>query len=104
MFENVSNVIGLFEILGMLGILSIQFIGLVWRISKAEQRLYDRISEIEHTTDVEIQKIRSEIIESKLESSNVYLKRDVFISIMSNLDARLIRLEGKLDTVIARKN
>lgn len=80
----------------------IQFAGLIWRVSKAESRISARISEVEHELEVDIQRLKTELVETKLNISENYLKKEAFHIAMGNIDSRLIRLEGKLDTVIAR--
>lgn len=75
----------------------VQYAGIIWRISKAESNIYDKINAVEHNYELELQKLKQEILETKLLMSNDYMHRDTFKDVMSNIDARLIRLESKLD-------
>ena len=79
-----------------------QFGALMLRIGRAEARIYDRISSVEKEYEVEVQKVRNELIESKLEIANHYVRKDSFNTIMTNLDSRLIRMESKLDRAIEK--
>lgn len=78
----------------------VQYAGIIWRISKAESNIYDKINTVEHNYELEIQKLRQEILETKLLMSKDYMHRDTFKDVVANIDARLIRLEGKLDLVL----
>jgi hypothetical protein len=79
-----------------------QFGALMLRIGRAEARIHDRISSVEKDYEVELQKIRNELIASKLDVSNQYVRKDSFNTIMTNLDSRLIRMESKLDRAIEK--
>lgn len=78
----------------------VQYAGIIWRISQAERNLQERILTVEYVNEREIQKVRLELIQSKLEASQAYMGKDAFNNVMSNIDSRLIRLEGKLDQAI----
>lgn len=88
----------------MLGTLILGFGLLMRRISLAEHRIHMRIEDVEHDLEKEVQRVRQELVEAKLEIANSYMRRETFKDVMSNLDSRLIRLEGKLDTAISFKH
>lgn len=85
---------------GTLGAFLMQYAGIIWRISKAETKIHEKISIVEYNAEREAQKLRLEIIQAKLEASHAYMSKDTFNNVMSNIDSRLIRLEGKLDQAI----
>jgi hypothetical protein len=74
----------------------------IWRISKAEQAIQNRIVEVEHSSESERFKIRQELLEAKLALMNDFVKKETFQTVMNNIDSRLIRLEAKLDSAISQ--
>jgi len=90
-----------------------QFGALIWRMSRLESSIRDSIKGVEsdletkinnavHEGELCIQKIKQEIAEARLEATGLYLRRDAFREVLNTIDARLIRLEGKLDGIAGR--
>ena len=77
-----------------------QFAGILWRISKAESRIHERINDVESDYLLEIEKLKQSLLKARLEISDDYLKRDSFQLVTQNMDAHLVRLEAKLDAII----
>lgn len=80
------------------------FATVIWRVGAAKNALEEKIVSTEHTTDLELAKVRQEVLEAKLEAVNTFIHKDSFEAVMRNLDARLIRLESKLDRVLGNKD
>lgn len=78
----------------------IQFAGVVWRISKAEAKISERISEVERETEISVHKLREEMLENKIEASENFMHKGAFHTMMTNMDQRFIRLEEKIDTLV----
>ena len=91
------------ELLLALGVFLAQFAGIIWKISKAQSDINDKIQHVEHAAEFKIQDIAKRLVEIKLEISNEYIKKDTFRNVMLNIDTRLIRLEDKLDNVLRMK-
>ena len=75
----------------------IQFAGLIWRIAKAESNIYNKLASVEHEYDLEIERVREEILQLKLYVSETYIKKDTLITIVNRINEHLIRLEEKID-------
>lgn len=67
----------------------VQFGAVIWRLSIAKGHVYDKINEVEKA-----------ILKAELDISESYLKKDAFQAFVNNLDARMIRLEVKLDKAL----
>lgn len=98
MYEQLNLI---FTLTGFVGVFLLQFAAIIRRISLAEHNIQIRIENVEHELEKEIQKVRQELVESELDIAKSYMRRETFKDVMSNIDSRLIRLEGKLDAAIA---
>lgn len=78
-----------------------QFGGIIWYLRGAVAKILDKISLVEHSADLDIQKLRNEILNLKLQIADEYIKKDTFKTVTNDLKAYLVRLEGKLDAMIA---
>jgi hypothetical protein len=79
------------------GAFLLQFAGIIWRISKAESRIERQINEVEREADSKINKLKTELLEARLDAANRYVNKEAFNTVMTNIDSRLIRFEAKLD-------
>lgn len=79
------------------------FAAVIWKISQAEANISKRIEEVEHDYELELERIRKEMLEIQLSFSREYLKKDAFLVFTDRLETRLIRLEGKLDTALTKE-
>lgn len=91
------------QMFGAIGAFLLQFGVIIWRLSKIESGIHSRIDNVEYNGELENQKLRNEIIQTQLNVARDYVRKDSFEGVANNIDARLIRLEGKLDTVIANR-
>lgn len=103
MFDLLQSSNLVIAIVGGTGMFLLQYAGLIWKISKAENQIQDHIQTVEREGEIERAKIRQELVQTKLEFAEKYLHRDSFTQLINNIDARLVRLEGKLDAAISRK-
>ena len=93
----------LIQVASFVGLFLAQFAGLIWKLSQIQDSLKNIIYKVEKDFDLELQILRKEIAEAQLAATNVYMRKDYYREIITSLDARLIRMEGKIDTAIAQK-
>lgn len=67
----------------------LQFGMLVYKISSAKGIIWAKIADVER-----------DVLMAKLEATNVFVHKESFQSVMTNLDSRLVRLEDKLDRAL----
>lgn len=75
---------------------------MIWRISSAKSAIEDKIVETEHDAELKLAKLKEDILNTKLEALSVFIHKDSFEAAMRSLDARLIRLETKIDKVLEK--
>lgn len=74
----------------------------IWRVSSAKSAIEEKIVGTEHDAELKLAKLKEDILNAKLEAFNVFIHKDSFEAAMTNLDARLLRLEAKIDKVLER--
>lgn len=72
----------------------------IWKVSSAKSAIEDKIVETEHISELERSKLREDILRNKLDTFSTFIHKDSFDVAMKGLDARLIRLEAKLDKIL----
>jgi chaperonin cofactor prefoldin len=80
----------------------VQFAVLIWRISKAEAHINDRILAVEHDASLEMEVLRQEILTTKLEIGENFVRKEMLRDHFERMDARLDRLENKLDSILKK--
>lgn len=101
MFENLNNIQFLIAAAGFLSTLIMGLGTLSWRIAKAESALESKIEAALYQHDLDISTVRREMLEIKLNFESDFVRKDMLRDSLTDLGARLVRLEGKLDTAIA---
>ena len=76
----------------------------IWRVSSAKSAIEEKIVETEHSSELERSKLREDILKNKLDTFSTFIHKDSFDAAMKGLDARLIRLEAKLDKILEIKS
>ena len=80
--------------------LLVTFTTMIWRVSTAKSSIEEKILETEHKSELERAKLREDMLRAKIEAFNTYIHKDSFDAAIKNLEARLLRLETKLDKVL----
>lgn len=101
MLLDLNNISVGMSIIGGTFLFVVQFSGLIWKLSRVEQAIHDRITEVEKTAEIERAQIRQRMLELELRISENYLKKDSFRLVTEKIDQHLIRLEAKLDAAFA---
>lgn len=72
----------------------------IWRVSSAKNSIEDKIVTAEHQAEIERAKLREELLNSKLDALDRFINKGSFEAFIKGLEARLLRLETKLDKVL----
>jgi hypothetical protein len=77
-----------------------QFATVVWKLGRLQASIEERIHEVERDTDDKINMVQKEMLQGQVVAATTFLRKDSFNAMMTNIDSRLIRFEGKLDSAM----